>query len=474
MPASVGTLLYVALIAGMFWLDRDPRAQTSRALWLPVIWLSLAGSRSASEWLYLTPPGTGVESLLEGDPVNRVVYAGLVALGLVVLLFRRSKVLSLLQANGVIVVFLLYCALSLTWADYPDVGFKRWVKEVGDFVMVLIVVSERDPAVAIRRLLVRTGFMLIPLSVMMIKYYPDLARYYDRWEWSTYYSGVATNKNALGAICLLFGLTSVWQVLAILHGRQRIGRGRRLIVHVVILAMVMWLFQLANSMTALSCFLLGCIVLLVVEFRPIVRSPPIVHALVAALITVPSVVLFVGIEVILEMMGKDPTLTDRTIIWDQLLSMAPNTWIGTGFENFWLGHRLEMIRSMYSWRLSQAHNGYLEIYLNLGWAGIALVVLTLLVGYQRVMTGLHRSPSTGGLMLAYFVVGVVYNFTEAALFRISAPAWFALLLAITKVPELHGPKKWPHSDRRRTEQRALQFGTNDKGRKHAVAASRNA
>ena len=106
---------------------------------------------------------------------------------------------------------------------YPDVGFKRWVKAVGDFVMVLIVVSDRDPSVAIRRLLTRTGFLLIPLSVLMIKYYPDLARYYDRWDWSTYYSGVTTNKNALGVICLLFGLASVWQFLAALMTRT--GQG---------------------------------------------------------------------------------------------------------------------------------------------------------------------------------------------------------------------------------------------------------
>ncbi len=382
------------------------------------------------------------------------------------LLFRGRKVLRLLQANGVVVVFLLYCTLSLTWADYPDVGFKRWVKTVGDFVMVLIVVSDRDPSVAIRRLLARTGFLLIPLSVLMIKYYPDLARYYDRWDWSTYYSGVTTNKNSLGVICLLFGLASAWQFLEALYGRDVTGRGRRLIAHGVILAMVVYLFRFANSMTSLACFLLGIVVLLVVglrltgrkpsmvlgvEFRPIVRTPLMVHAVVASLIAVPGAVLFVGIEGVLEMMGKDPTLTDRTLIWGLLLGMTTNTWFGTGFENFWLGPRLDKIWSVYSWGPNQAHNGYLEIFLNLGWIGIALLAIILAIGYQTVMTGLRRSPSTGGLMLAYFVVGIVYNFTEAAFFRILTPAWFVLLLAITKVPDLQRPTKQPPFGRRPTE-----------------------
>jgi hypothetical protein len=225
---------------------------------------------------------------LEGDPVNRLVYSCLVASGLVVLLFRGPKVFKLLQSNAIVVVFLLYSALSLTWADHPDVGFKRWVKVVGDFVMVLIVVSDRDPSVDIRRLLARTGFLLIPLSVLMIKYYPNLARYYDAWDWSTHYSGVTTNKNALGAICLLFGLASAWQFLAALNDRDRTGQGRRLIAHGAMLAMVIWLFRFTNSMTALSCFLLGLAVLLGLQFRSIVQKPFMVHALVGSLIAAPA------------------------------------------------------------------------------------------------------------------------------------------------------------------------------------------
>lgn len=433
--------------------------------WIPVIWLSLAGSRSVSEWLQSAPPGSA-QTLLEGDPINRLVYTCLVALGLVVLSFRGPKVLKLLQANGVVVVFLLYCALSLTWADYPDVGFKRWVKAVGDYVMVLIVVSDRDPSVAIRRLLARTGFLLIPLSVLMIKYYPDLARYYDRWDWSTYYSGVTTNKNSLGVICLLFGLASAWQFLAALSGRHRTGWGRRLIAHGVILAMVMWLFKIANSMTSFACFLLGIAALLVLEFR---QKPLMTHALVAALIAAPSTVLFVGIESVFEMMGRSPTLTDRTLVWDLLLALVTNTWFGTGFENFWLGARLDRIWRVYSWGPTQAHNGYLEIYLNMGWIGIAWLAIILAIGYQTVMTGLRRSPSTGRLMLTYFVIGIVYNFTEAALFRIMAPAWFALLLAITKVPDLQRPKKKPPFGRSPTERMTpFQSGVPDKVREHAT------
>jgi hypothetical protein len=453
-----------------------------------VIWLFLAGSRSASEWLNSAPPGGTAEALLEGDPINRVVYAGLIVMGLIVLAFRASRVAALLRANAVIVLFMLYCALTLTWADYPDVGFKRWVKAMGDLVMVLIVVSERDPPVAIRQLLVRTGFLLIPLSVLLIKYYPHLARYYDQWEWKTYYSGVTTNKSVLGAICLLFGLASAWHFLAALFGPDRPGRVRRLIAHGTILAMVVWLLRLANSMTSWSCFLVGLGVLLsvglrltvrkprmvlAVEFRPQTRNSLMLHMVVIFMIAVPSAVLFYGIESILRSLGKDPTLTDRTLIWGLASSLSPSAWWGAGYENFWLGPRLDKMWAEYAWKPNQAHSGYVETYLNLGLIGVGFLLAILAIGYQTVIAGLRRFPSIGGLMLAYFVIGVVYNFTEAAFFRMLTPVWLFLLLAITRVPDLQTPAKQTVLGRRSEWQPGLAAGA--KVREHTVEVSqRNA
>jgi O-antigen ligase len=460
MSAYIATLVYSALILGLFWLDRDRTSRPSPALLLPVMWLALAGSRSPSEWLYATRPALTAETLLEGDPLNRAVETGLVALALAVVAFRGPKVLRLLQANGAIVAFLFYCLLSLAWADYPDVGFKRWVKTVGDFAMVLIVVSERDPLEAMRRLVVWTGFLLIPLSVLMIKYYPELARYYSQVDWATYFSGVTKHKNNLGAICMLFGLASASQFLAALSGRNRTGRLRRLMAHGVMLVMVIWIFSIAKSTTSFMCFVTGLILLVVLEmsapavqksYRP--AEDPKMHALVVLLIAVPATVLFGGLEAILVMLGKDPTLTDRTLVWEMLFRVTPSAWLGAGFQNFWLGSRLDTIWAEYVWKPAQAHNGYIETYLNLGLIGAAVLAAVLASGYRTVMTGYHRSPISG-LMLAYFVVAIVYNFTEAQLFRMLTPVSFALLLAITRVPELHSPMTSPVPERRLTERAA--------------------
>jgi exopolysaccharide production protein ExoQ len=443
MTPGIATLAYASLILGLFWLDRDENARPSGALWLPVVWVTLACSRTLGQWLGL-PPTDQAEQVLRGNPVDRMLPICILALGLVVLVSRRQQVGRLLRANGPIIFFFLYCAVSLLWSDYPDVAFKRWTKALGDFVMVLLVLSDREPTVALKRLLVRTTYVLIPLSILFIKYYPDIGRGYGYWEGEVSYVGVTTNKNSLGMICLLFGLGSLWRFLAAYQDRKCTGRTRQLIAHGIILGMVLWLFRIVNSMTSLSCFLLASALLLLANSRVVIRRRAIVPLFMAATLAVSASVLFLGLGPgVLKTLGRNPTLTDRTEIWAVVLNMAGNPLLGTGFESFWLGPRLEKMWSTYWWHPQQAHNGYLEIFLNLGWIGVALLVVVIATGCRKVFRAWRSNALTGSLWLAYFFVGLVYNFTEAAFFRMTAPAWIFFLLAITSVPEVPAPQNLP-------------------------------
>jgi len=434
MSSASASIVFVLLILGLFWLDRDQSSRTSGTLWIPVVWWLLACSRSVGQWLQMGPSMENLtpDQILEGSPIDRLLYSGLLVLGLAVLVKRRRQVMRLLQENGPIILFFLYCAISILWSDYPEVAFKRWTKALGDLVMVLVVLSDREPSAAFERLLAWASFLLIPLSVLIIKYYPVIGRGYDRWDGRAFYTGVTLNKNTLGSICLLFGLASVWRLLIAYQDRKGTARTRRLLAHGVILVMVLWLFWMANSMTSLSCFLIGIVLLLVGNLRAVVQKPAAVHFIVAAILSVTISVLFLKASPeVLETMGKDPTLTDRTAVWALLISVSGNDLIGAGYESFWVGPRLQKIWSVYSWQPLEAHNGYLEVFLSLGWAGVALLAVVMVTGYRRVFAAFQHNPAVGSLMLAYFSVGMVYNFTEAAFFRMMTPVWMFLLLAIT-------------------------------------------
>ena len=71
-----------------------------------------------------------------------------------------------------------------------------------------------------------------------------------------------------------------------------------------------------------------------------------------------------------EALGRNSTLTGRTEIWKLVLGMANNPIFGAGYESFWLGERLQKLWHYYWFPINEAHNGYIEIYLNLGWIGV--------------------------------------------------------------------------------------------------------
>lgn len=431
MTPAVATLVCTIGILGLFWLDREPKARTSVALWIPAVWLSFVCSRSVSEWMEVGTPVRSAIQVLDGSPLDRLVFSCLLIVGIIVVISRTQQVGRLLRANGPILLFFLYCAVSILWSDYPGVAFKRWTKAVGDLVMVLIVLTDPEPLVAFRRLLARLAYVLIPLSILFIKYYPSLGMYYSPWGGPGMPTGITSNKNKLGAICLCLGLGALWRFLTAYQDPDRTGQTRRQVAQVIILMMVFWLLWIANSMTSLSCLLMASALLLVTNFRAVVRRPAVVHLLIVSMLAVSASVLFVGVSPdTLAAMGRDPTLTDRTKVWGSLFNLVQNPLWGTGFESYWLGPRLEKLWSVYWWRPSEAHNGYIEVYLNLGWIGVILLALVLVTGYRKVIAAYRRKMPLATLALAYFLVGLAYNFTEAAFFRMLTPVWVFLLFAI--------------------------------------------
>jgi exopolysaccharide production protein ExoQ len=448
MIPQVATFVCFAGILGLFVLDRDKGAKTSFALWIPVLWLSVSASQMLTEWLALLglmhpAPQTGTAgALLEGSPPDRYFLTILVILALGVLVSRARKVGALLKSNAPILLFFAYCGLSIIWSDYPDVSFKRWIKAIGDVAMVLIILTDIEPFVAIKRVLSRSGFVLVPVSVLLIKFYTNLGRSWNEWGGITY-RGVATSKNELGGMCLLFGLGSMWRICLALRG----GNGKRrfgpFIANTVLLLMVLWLFWKANTITALSCFLMASTLIVVTSIPMLAQRRWIIHVLVVAMLGVAFAALFLNVgSGLVETVGRDTTLTGRTTLWNLVLGMTGNPLLGTGFESFWLGPRLESLWNVFWWHPNEAHNGYIEVFLNLGWIGLCLLALLVVTGYRNVMKALRQDTDMGSLRLAFFFTAIAYNFTESAI-RIMHPIWIIFLFAIVVAPVAFVPKVTP-------------------------------
>lgn len=443
MLVRIITVLYVIGILGLFWLNRQREERTSKALWIPVIWLGICASRPVSGWLQSGPTMESLQSqYLEGSPTDAAVWAVLLIAGLLVLLWRAKAAFEILRANFPLLLYFAYCGVSIVWADYPFVSLKRWIKAIGDVVMILVVLTDSSRLLAIKRLLVRVSFILIPVSVLLIKYYPDLGRSYNTWSWVPMYSGVTTGKNLLGMTCLVCGLSSLWVFLLEFESPKSKERTRRMIAHGVILIMTLWLFRTANSMTSLSCFLGAGLVMVFVRRAKPVPKPSRIHFAVAAVVLLAVFALFVDSSgVLVKKLGRDASLTGRTDVWSAVIANVSNMWFGAGFESYWMGDRLGRVWATIgegAEGIQEAHNGYLEVYLNLGWIGLSLLAVVMLSSYRRIVSAFRSCSDVALLLLSYFVVSLIYSLTEAG-FRMMAPVWIALLLAIITA----SPESWP-------------------------------
>ena len=306
--------------------------------------------------------------------------------------------------------------------------------------MILIVLTDPERAAAVKRLLARIGFLLVPASILLIKYYPALGQVYGGAEGTVRYAGVTMDKNMLGAICLVSGLGCVWRLIVVFRSRGSARKTGPLIAQGGLLAMVLWLFWKADSMTSLACFALAAVLIGVTSSRALARRRAVVHLLVVSVLYAASAALFLDVGAgLLETLGRDPTLKGGTGLWIQLLGMNQHQLFGTGFESFWLGDRLKELWEIYWWRPNESHNGYLEVFLNLGWIGVALLAVVIAAGYRNVVSAIGGDPDTGGLRVGYFVAGVTYGLTEAA-FRVLNPVWIVFVLSIVAVPKAASPR----------------------------------
>jgi O-antigen ligase len=422
--------------AGLFYLDRDKSVRSSKALWLPVIWLWIIGSRPPSDWIQIwfglgqMRQGSGLDAQLDGSPVDAFIFMALSAAAIAVLFHRGKSTVGLLRSSLPVLIFFVYCAASCLWSPFPDVAFKRWIKDVGDLAMVFVVATDPDPVAALRRIFTRVGFVLLPASILLIRYSP-IGRGFGP-DGSPSNLGVTTNKNALGLIAYIVLLGAVWSFLYLFRAKRGPNRTRQLVARGTLVAFGVAVLQQAHSDTSTVSFALGAFLLVTTSLSFFTRRPGRVHALVLTILLSSGIAFLSGAEAtIAGAFGKNPNLSDRTIIWAAVIPLCPDPVIGAGFESFWNGYGKYATKglSKYERGLNSAHDGYIEVYLNLGWIGLSLISLLLLIGYQRAYAAFRRNPEVGSLMLAFVASIAVYNITEAG-FRILTPTWLFLLLVL--------------------------------------------
>jgi hypothetical protein len=430
MAPQLALVAWVVLLLALFRFDGQRK--TSAALWIPVIWFSIVASRLPSQWM--NAQQTSAEAMTEGNGFDRIIYIVLILLALGILTSRSFAWGRFLKANLALTAILSFSLLSVTWSDFPFIAFKRWFRDIGTYLVVLVALTDASGIEGVRSLLRRVCYLLIPLSIVLIKYYPEMAKAYDEWTGQAMHIGVTTSKNMLGVLCLVAGLFFVWDTARRWSERDDPMRRRMILINYAFIVMTAWLLSKASSATSSVCWAIGTLIILMAHTKAVRRAPALLTVSVPIAMLAYIVLEFVFgvdiIEVVAVAVGRNPDLTGRTHIWEVVLGLGTNPLIGTGYESFWLGERLYSVWEQ-AGPINEAHNGFLEVYLTLGLIGLGLHCVFLISRYWAIARN-FSVLGMGSLSLALWTVLVFYNVTESALR--GHLMWIAFLLGAIAIP----------------------------------------
>jgi O-antigen ligase len=312
-------------------------------------------------------------------------------------------------------------------------AFKRWIKILGHPIMALIILTEPDLEEALIRLMKRCAYVVVPVSILWIKYYPQLGRGSSPWG-GVMNTGIATDKNMLGADLLILGFFFFWYWLRTWQTERTTWRRNELRLIAGFLIGLWWLFSQAHSATSLISLLIGALTVVFVGNR-FINKNFIGTYILAALVLLAAAELTFGISGGLsESLGRGSGMTGRTGLWTALLELHTNPILGTGFESFWAGERPQRLEGLFYFIPNEAHNGYLDTYLTLGIVGVLLLVGLFVATFRKIRLELFRNFEWGRYRLGFLVAAILYNWTESA-FRTVSPVWFVFYIIAMDYPQ---------------------------------------
>ena len=279
------------------------------------------------------------------------------------------------------------------------------------------------------RLLMHSALVMAIGSIVMVFAFPAIGVH--QFENAGLWRGLWYEKNQMGAV-MVIGATAAAACLASPDPRRLLPALSLVLSSGLVLA--------TQSKTSLLCLMVG--LGLIAGFRAMRRGGP-----VAAVVTAWGAVVLAGVGLwlwdshsveLLEVLGKDPSLTGRTDIWDSLMrKVADRPWTGYGYGAFW-GREGESVpadwvRKETGWTVPSAHNGWIDLLVQLGWPG------TILVGALMSGTALVavlRSAGSGaregwwalGFLAAFFVLSL----SESILMAHQGLPWVLFMAALTR------------------------------------------
>ncbi len=333
------------------------------------------------------------------------------------LIFRWKRTLYVVSKEWTISLLIPIALASIMWSFVPTQTQPRAFALIGTSCFGLYLAAQYSIREQLK-LLGWSFFAIIIMSFLMAIIIPDygtmpIGIHAGAWR------GIYVHKNVLGRMMTIGGM--VFLILAMNAKEQKwlpwIGLG-----------LSIWLLILSKSSSSIINFIT---IFAIVPIYSILRwRYEILIPTVIALITLGgslSVWFSQNASTVLGSIGKDATLTGRTDIWPLIIEMiGKQPWLGYGYSAFWNSWDSPGAYVWYAarWTPPNAHNGLLDLWLDLGLLGVLVFMTGFVTTCVRGLVWLRIDRSWDSFWtLLYLTYLVLANLSESSLLNRNDIFW---------------------------------------------------
>lgn len=368
---------------------------------------------------------TDLNNLERDFPMARLMWYPIY--GIVLLLgFRCLPQLTRMAIFSPILIFcVLACGVSMLWSIDPGITMRRSVALLMTTLFGLVLAARYDWNGLVQRLAMAFGVLAI---FSLLHGVIDPARAIHNEIHIGAWRGPWVEKNYLGS-----QMTRALVVLMCAFAMKP-SRGW---VWIPLGLLAFGLVLLSTSKTSLLACLAAISLFIVLRiFRrfPVLRIP-VAYLFLAGTTLLVGLVL-VAPDMMLELIGKDRTLTGRTDIWDALLrSIKEKPYLGYGYGVYWMDQLgpSYYVRLQLQWGIPTAHNGWIETWLSVGALGVSLFALqyvwTFILAFQRI----RRGGSETYFAILIVIVFLVFSLSESSILQQNDLSWVMFVAVSAKL-----------------------------------------
>lgn len=345
------------------------------------------------------------------DDNRPLVILRILVFGITLLLTcaRFKQIAYLALKRKIFLVLMALYPLSSLWSAVPDETLRRGVILLVFMILGLNLAARFTLREQLFILAWSMGLLTVSnflFTLAMPSVGIEFGEHAGAWR------GMFFQKNAFAHMMVLSAITMLLAALESRRYRNILWIG---------LGLSVLLILLSTSKSSLLIFLI--LLALIPLFRALRWNNTLLLPIFIILIVAVgsfAIVLVSNLETTVKFLGRDITLTGRTVIWEVVIQkIMQHPWVGYGYRGFWLGMNGDSADVFYATQgfLSpNAHNGFLDMTLELGFVGLFFFLLTYSKNYLRAVRWLRLKPTSEGLLpIVYLTFILLFNLTESTM-----------------------------------------------------------